>query len=143
MSSERNVRTMRGNGTDGSNFDEWVVKTEEEAKSSLFDSEIFVEVRETTSGNHVAGEVLTTGTAELDVVLQVTEATTDSSTRLDDTFETCKTLTKLWETRRSRLGQRFIRMMCLNSSCLWEHLICVSRDLTISWTKTGGCYKEK
>ena len=84
---------MRGNGTDGSDFDEWVVKTEEEVKNALIDSEIFVEVRETTSDNHVAGEVLTTGTAEPDVVLQVTEATTDTLTRLDDTSETCKTLT--------------------------------------------------
>jgi hypothetical protein len=48
------------------------LKTEEEVKNALIDSEIFVEVRETTSDNHVAGEVLTTDTAEPDVVLLVT-----------------------------------------------------------------------
>jgi hypothetical protein len=99
--------TMRGNGTDGSDFDEWVIKTEEEMKSALFDSEIFVEVRETTSNNHVAGEVLTTDTAEPDVVLQVTEATTDTLAGLDDTSETGKTLTQVVGDAEEQAGPTF------------------------------------
>jgi hypothetical protein len=98
---------LRGNGPDGSNFDEWVIKTEEEMKSALFDSEIFVEVRETTSSNHVAGEVLTTDTAEPDVVLQVTEATTDTLAGLDDTSETGKTLTQVVGDAEEQAGPTF------------------------------------
>jgi hypothetical protein len=76
--------TMRGTGKDGRDFDEWVIKTKEE-------TEIFVEVRETTSSNHVAGEVLTTNTSEPDVVLRAMEASTDTLAGLDDTSETDKT----------------------------------------------------
>ena len=75
---------MRGTGKDGRDFDEWVIKTKEE-------TEIFVEVRETTSSNHVAGEVLTTNTSEPDVVLRAVEASTDTLAGLDDTSETDKT----------------------------------------------------
>jgi hypothetical protein len=85
---------MRGDETDGSDFDEWVVRTEEEVKNALIDSEIFVEVRE-TSTNHVAGGDLATGPAGPDVILQVTEATTDTLTSLDETLETCRTLTQV------------------------------------------------
>jgi hypothetical protein len=53
-----------------------------------------MEVRE-TSTNHVAGGDLATGPAGPDIVLQVTEATTDSLTRLDETSETCRTLTQV------------------------------------------------
>jgi hypothetical protein len=40
---------MRGTGKDTSDFEEWVIKTEEETKRALYDSEIFGEVRQTTS----------------------------------------------------------------------------------------------
>jgi hypothetical protein len=74
---------MRGDVTDGNDFnelEEWVAKTEEEVKNALLDSEVFMEVRE-TSTEHVAGGDLATGPAGSDVVLQVTEATTDTLTR--------------------------------------------------------------
>ena len=85
---------MRGTGKDTSDFEEWVIKTEEETKRALYDSEIFVEVRQTTSSNHVAGEVLTTNTTEPEVIRAV-EASTDTLAGLNDTSETDKTLTQV------------------------------------------------
>ena len=40
---------MRGNGTDGSDFDEWVLKTEEEMKRALYDSERFAKPPQVTT----------------------------------------------------------------------------------------------
>jgi hypothetical protein len=96
---ENTWETMRGDVTDGNDFDEleeWVANTEEEVKNTLLDSEVFMEVRETMlSPEHLAGEDLATGPAGSDVVLQVTEATTNTLTGLDKILETCETLTQV------------------------------------------------
>jgi hypothetical protein len=78
---------MRGTGKDTSDFEEWVIKTKEEMKRALYDSEIFGEVRQTTSNHHVAGEDLTTNTAR--------ETSTDTLAGFDDSPETDKTLTQV------------------------------------------------
>ncbi len=55
-----------------------------------------MDARETKlSGKHEASVDLSAGPAGSDVVLQVTEATTDTLTRLDETSETCETLTQI------------------------------------------------
>ena len=78
---------MRGTGKDTSDFEEWVIKTEEETKRALYDSGIFGEVRQTTSNHHVAGEDLTTNTAR--------ETLTDTLAWFVDSPETDKTLTQV------------------------------------------------
>ena len=55
-----------------------------------------MDVRETMlATEHEAGEDLSTGPSGSDVVLQVTEATTNTLTGLDEILETCETLTQV------------------------------------------------